>query len=471
MRHRLPLIVLAVVLAATPLVLACYRDDSSGPLGGKPVVRVLLTDAPFPFDSVAAVNLYVDSIEAAATTDTGTADWVTVAAPHRTFNLLDVQQGATTLVGQGQLSVGQYQAVRMTIDVDSSSIAWNNGGTADVDWPHPGRVTLYALVQPAFTVGDVGADIVLDFDVGQSFPYNLFGNAHFAFVPWLRAVNSAETGAIEGVVSTSYTGTTRPEPNAAITVYAGGLAAAPIASPAIVATGHADADGHYRVAFLAPGTYTVSASAYDNPFVVTAYVGGVSVAAGSTTTQPLALPTAGSGTAYLHISGPSSIGVGGSITLTAAVVDSSGAAVTDPSVVWTSSDTTVAITRGFGTADSTYGRAPGTATIFASSAGLSDSLTVTVLDSGSVDTVATVAIAPSSADVAVGDSVVLLATPKDAAGNALYGRPVAWFISDTTVAVLYPYGSYALVQPRRTGSAVIQATSDGKSGTATLTVH
>src|SRR5438309_775619 len=317
MRFRVPLVIMGSIFAAGIAAVACYRDDIPGPPRGKPLARVLLTDAPFPFDSVASVNLYVVSVEAATTPDTGSrATWTTVAEPHRTFNLLAVQQGATAFVGEGELPVGQYRAIRMTIDVDSSSVLWGDGTRAQVDWG-AGRWTLYAWVQPPFSVGDAGADIVLDFDVGLSFPYDLFGDGHFAFGPWLRAVNSAATGAIAGTVTTDYTGTTTPLRNASITVYAGGVPTSTSGYP-IVATGHS----------------------------------------------------------------------------------------------------------------------AGTATITAMSLGMRDSIAVTVIRG--VDTVVSVTVSPATVDAAVGDSLFFTATPHDTSGAPLYGRPIAWFLSDTTIASLYP---------------------------------
>lgn len=64
---------LAPLMAGMALVLTlgCYTDDVGGPGGGKPanpLVRVLLTDDPFPFDTLLAVNLYVVDIGASTTT-------------------------------------------------------------------------------------------------------------------------------------------------------------------------------------------------------------------------------------------------------------------------------------------------------------------------------------------------------------------------------------------------------------------
>src|SRR5438045_3168505 len=111
---------------------ACYKDDSTGTINhGKPMAKVLLTDAPFPFDSVASVTVYVVRIEASTATDTtGGGDWVVITEPRKAFNLLTLQQGGTALVGDGELPAGQYHAIGMTMHTSQSPIAGHNGSKA-----------------------------------------------------------------------------------------------------------------------------------------------------------------------------------------------------------------------------------------------------------------------------------------------------------------------------------------------------
>ena len=97
--------------------------------------------------------------------------------------------------------------------------------------------------------------------------------------------------------------------------------------------------------------------------------------------------------------------------------------------------------------------------------GLTDSAIVTV--AGCNVSVASVAVSPSSGTVAVNQSVHLSATPKDANGNALFGRAIAWSSSNTSVAVADVNGNVTGLAP---GSATITATSEGQSGTAAITV-
>jgi len=84
-----------------------------------------------------------------------------------------------------------------------------------------------------------------------------------------------------------------------------------------------------------------------------------------------------------------------------------------------------------------------------------------------LSTVASVTVTPPTARIAVGESVQLKATTKDAAGNVLTGRVVTWASSNLAVATV---SSTELVTGVAAGQATITATSEGESGTAAITV-
>jgi hypothetical protein len=460
-------------LAAALLAGGCYQDDTapSAPRDVKSLTRVLLTDAPFPYDSVVSVNLHVVRIEANTLADTtGSGAWALIAEPRKSFDVLALQRGATALVGQGALPAGAYHAIRMTIDTSRSAILWNNGSKARVNWQNwsgSDEEPLYALVEYPVNVPTQGAEIIIDFDVGRSFLYDFYGTKEFILMPQIRAINSAATGTIAGSVTSDYTGATRPIANANVMVC--GSAACEPPNAYVVATSRSDSAGRYTVAFVRAGSYTVRVEQPDYPFLNPVIVANVTVTAGDTTRLTASLPKAGSSGAYVRISGPTSVGVGGTISLKAAVGDAGGNPVLNPAVSWTSSNSAIAQVTGVGDTASVTGRAAGYATITAASGQLSDTLGVQVL--GSSAPVASVTVVPGSATLAVGDSVGFRAELRDAAGALLTDRAVSWFSTDSTVISVYPYGSQALVRPRAAGSALLRATSEGKTGQATITVH
>src|SRR5205809_4833309 len=201
---------------------------------------------------------------------------------------------------------------------------------------------MYALVEepldlstPAIMASG-GAVIVIDFDVGRSFLYDYFGTREFTVLPWLRAVNSAATGTLEGTVTTDSGGQTRPVENANITVC--GSQACDPPNAYVVATGRSDAAGRYTVGFLRAGTSTARVEQPDYRSLAPAIMPNGPIAAGDATQLPVSLPRAGSGGAYIRISGPTSVGVGGPILLRAAVGDASGNAASNPAVACTRSN-------------------------------------------------------------------------------------------------------------------------------------
>jgi hypothetical protein len=71
----------------------------------------------------------------------------------------------------------------------------------------------------------------------------------------------------------------------------------------------------------------------------------------------------------------------------------------------------------------------------------------------------------------VGDSAGLQAVLRDAVGNVLGDRPVAWSLDSAVVNVIGQFGQYLLVRAVAPGSRVIRAFAEGKEGTATVVVN
>jgi len=478
-------LVLTVLAAALCLGGACYQDDTTFP-PTLPVARVLLTDAPFPHDSVASVNVYVVRVEAKAHVGPAAGEWAVVAEPRRVFNLLQLRRGTTAFLGERELQAGQYHMIRMTIDTSESSIVWKDGSRARVNWENgsgSNEQAVYAVVQYPMNVALSGAEIVIDFDVGRSFLYDFYGARDFTFVPQLRAVDAATTGTIGGTVASDYTGTIATVPNATVSVYVGDPGQAR-ETWSLVATARTDSGGtfagYYRIAFLPAGTYIVRAEQPANPLVGSALAQNVQVVAGEdqVTTPVLFLPKANpDGGPFIRIwpRDNTNMGVGGRQYLRAAVGDANGDPVPNPSVTWTSSDTAVASVTGTGDTAVVTGRVAGLTTITAASGGLSDTVTVQVFGSPTEPPgggpVATVAIEPDNATLAVGDTAAFYAFARDSLGHEVT-REVSWFGTDSLVFVIEGLASrYALIRARGAGTAVLRATIEGKVGQATVTVH
>ena len=244
------------LMGAAGLAAACTSFEI-GPFtpGGEGRTAVFLTDAPFPFDRIARVDVYIEEIGLSPQADTseGLPSWVTVARPGRTFNLLDLQNGATALLGEADVPPGQYRAVRVRFDPERSSMTDRNGAHPAIDWQAKGEVpTLFGLVEEPMAIDENGEDIVIDFDVGRSFlPDGSTGG--FLFVPFLRAITRAGSGGIEGTLVNVETGA--PIPLAAVSVHYAFDSTSGLGP--LVATSRSDASGAFRASFLRPGSYVL----------------------------------------------------------------------------------------------------------------------------------------------------------------------------------------------------------------------
>jgi uncharacterized protein YjdB len=156
----------------------------------------------------------------------------------------------------------------------------------------------------------------------------------------------------------------------------------------------------------------------------------------------------------------SALVVGGTVQLSATTKDAAGNPLTGRTIGWSTSDQSIASVDGNGLVTA---KAVGTATITATSETKTATAQVTV----SVAPVATVAVAPSTVSILQGATTQLTATTSDASGHVLTGRTVTWSSSDKTRATVDGNG---LVTGVSYGQVTITATSEGKSGTATVNV-
>jgi uncharacterized protein YjdB len=154
------------------------------------------------------------------------------------------------------------------------------------------------------------------------------------------------------------------------------------------------------------------------------------------------------------------VAVGAALHLTAEALDASGKALEGRRMAWASSDRTIATVSNDGIVT---GVTTGTVQIAASTEGKSAIAEISV----NPTPVASVRLTPSSRDLLVGQAVQLSAQPLDTEGNVLTGRPVTFTTSNPAVASVSAVG---VVTALTSGSAIITATSEGKSAVATIGV-
>jgi uncharacterized protein YjdB len=208
-----------------------------------------------------------------------------------------------------------------------------------------------------------------------------------------------------------------------------------------------------------------------NPAIATVSASGtvVGVAAGATTVT--ATSGGRSGQAAVTVTLPpvqtvvvspttDTLGIGTERQHTAVLRDASGAILTGRAITWNSANVAIASVTSAGVVT---GQAPGITTISATSEGRLGTATVLVL----ARLAGAVTLTPSTSTLIVGATQPLTVQITDTLGNLLTGRPVSYSSSAPSVASVSATG---LVTAVSAGSARITATSESKSGSATINV-
>lgn len=282
------------VLTAAALA-ACSESDGTGKL------TVQMTDAPFPYSEVSAVNVFVTRVDA-RTSDATTAEaensanasgWTTVATPNRVINLMSLQGGVTTNLGTTTLSSGTYNAFRLVIDPAQSGVTLKSGAAVNTTFPSAAQSGIKVnLSQPIEVTADSSV-MILDFDIGKSFVMkgNSISQNGLAFKPVIRAVASELTGGVSGTVrGDTPTGSTMAD--VTVELLKAGTVLASTDTSAVVRTTKTDASGNFAFRFVLPGTYVVRAT----PATATAYLpalltGGVTITSGATVSNQVIVVT------------------------------------------------------------------------------------------------------------------------------------------------------------------------------------
>ncbi len=154
---------------------------------------------------------------------------------------------------------------------------------------------------------------------------------------------------------------------------------------------------------------------------------------------------------------------GSSASFSAVALDAAGNQLTGRQLTWASTNSSIATVATTGVVSAL---APGQTTISASAGEVTGTAVLTVV--AAQVPVATVTLAPPSGLLQVGSSGLFTVTLADAAGSTLTNRVVAWASSNPAIATVN--ATTGIVTAFTVGTTQITATSEGRVGTATLTV-
>jgi hypothetical protein len=261
----------AAALVMAGGLIAC--GESTTAFGDTARVRVLLTDSPLQYIEAAMVDIGAVQLVSA---DGGPVVTLTEDGTDGPVNLLELQNAATEVLADLEIETGTYTQVRLIVESASVTLKegyqFNDGSTEKALFVPSGAQTGIKLNLSAGE-GDQGEgvditgdlDIVLDFDVSQSFviqgnpetPAGIFG---MLFKPTIRVVIDDVSGTISGTVSTELEDTD---------VEGLLVTATPVDEEegeefqTQIVTAMTDENGDYTLQFVTPGSYVVTVDVGD----------------------------------------------------------------------------------------------------------------------------------------------------------------------------------------------------------------
>ena len=176
------------------------KPGKPGP--GGPSLRILATDAPFPFENVRSAIVTVERIEireVGASFET-LIEWES----GRDLDLVELRNGVVNILYAGDPDPGDYDAIR--IIVHAKEITIEDAGVIkvfdDFKIPSGEQTGIKVFIKPVVeVVTDLTQDVILDFDLAKSFivqgnPKTPAGIKGFHFKPVIRAVNKTVAGTL-----------------------------------------------------------------------------------------------------------------------------------------------------------------------------------------------------------------------------------------------------------------------------------
>ena len=170
----------------------CTKDNSTGPSGtSSGELKITMVDNPADFDEV---NVMVTKVEVHMAGDSSENWFVVNSVPH-TYNLLDLRNGASVVLGDTFLTVGHYTQIRLILG-DSNNVVVN-GIPFPLVVPSGTQTGIKLNHEFDIQAGNL-YELLLDFDANRSI--HITGNGQYIMNPVIRVTPVVTSGSISGQV-------------------------------------------------------------------------------------------------------------------------------------------------------------------------------------------------------------------------------------------------------------------------------
>jgi len=173
------------------LMIGC-SDTSTNPTQGSGTLKLYLVDSPSSLDSVI---IFVKRVEVHRTDSDSTSGWYVINNTLRSFDLLQLRNGASAVLGDSVLTAGGYSQIRLILAEGNYVI--DDGVKHDLTVPS-GYKTGIKLNHAFSIMPDVLYELFLDFNVDKSI--HITGNNKYMMRPVIRVMPMIISGTISGQV-------------------------------------------------------------------------------------------------------------------------------------------------------------------------------------------------------------------------------------------------------------------------------
>lgn len=167
--------------------------NSSSPESSQGQIKITMIDAPAAFDEV---NIAVTRVEVHKSGADSTSGWFVINNVASVYNLLNLKNGASIILGNSSLDAGHYTQIRLILAFGSNIKV--NGITHSLDVSSSTQTGL-KLNHEFDILPNVTYELMLDFDAERSI--TLTGNNQYKLKPVIRLVPVITSGTISGKVN------------------------------------------------------------------------------------------------------------------------------------------------------------------------------------------------------------------------------------------------------------------------------
>lgn len=216
-------------------------DDSTGPATANGSLKMYLVDSPSSFDSVIVFVSRVEVHKSGSDDDSG---WFIINNTLRSFDLLQLRNGASAVLGDSILASGDYTQIRLIL-ADGNYVI-DNGVKHDLIVPSGSQTGI--KLNHGFTIEpNTLYELMLDFNVDKSI--HITGNGQYMLKPVIRCMSMITSGTISGQV---------------LPLDAQAIVFTTIGSDTV--TTYPDSSGFFKLMALPQGTYNVEINPVNSAF-------------------------------------------------------------------------------------------------------------------------------------------------------------------------------------------------------------